>query len=187
MDEYGPVAEPHRFGDLLPLERGAVTLARRFRERTPMNFPPIRSNPALEAHWMSPALRLAGAGLPRGEHGRRLAARDGEEPQDLPGGDAQRGDAAPHLGREPPFRARGQPETGAGLADDLERFCDTYGSTIIAAVFVEPVAGSARGLVRRRRLWSGCAQSATGTASSSSSTIPGFGVSANHSPQRPSG
>ena len=42
---------------------------------------------------------------------------------------------------------RGQPETGVELADDLQRFCDTYGGTTIAAVFVEPVAGSTGVLV----------------------------------------
>ncbi|MHA1190552.1 MAG: aminotransferase class III-fold pyridoxal phosphate-dependent enzyme, partial [Alphaproteobacteria bacterium] len=33
---------------------------------------------------------------------------------------------------------RGQPEKGAELADDLQRFCDNYGASTIAAVFVEP-------------------------------------------------
>jgi len=37
---------------------------------------------------------------------------------------------------------RGQPERGADLADDLARFCATYGGSTIAACFVEPVAGS---------------------------------------------
>ena len=36
----------------------------------------------------------------------------------------------------------GQPEHGADLADDLQRFCALYGGENIAAVFVEPVAGS---------------------------------------------
>ena len=36
----------------------------------------------------------------------------------------------------------GQPEHGAELADDLQRFCALYGGENIAAVFVEPVAGS---------------------------------------------
>ncbi len=36
----------------------------------------------------------------------------------------------------------GQPETGADLADDLQRFCNLYGGENIAAVFVEPTAGS---------------------------------------------
>lgn len=42
---------------------------------------------------------------------------------------------------------RGQPESGAELADDLARFCETYGGSTIAAVFVEPVAGSTGVLV----------------------------------------
>jgi beta-alanine--pyruvate transaminase len=37
---------------------------------------------------------------------------------------------------------KGQPERGAELADDLQRFCTTYGGENIAAVFVEPTAGS---------------------------------------------
>ncbi len=37
---------------------------------------------------------------------------------------------------------RGQPEEGAELADDLLRFATTYGGENIAAVFVEPAAGS---------------------------------------------
>ncbi len=42
---------------------------------------------------------------------------------------------------------RGQPERGAELADDLQRFVETYGGATIAAVFVEPVAGSTGALV----------------------------------------
>ncbi|MEZ5730299.1 MAG: aminotransferase class III-fold pyridoxal phosphate-dependent enzyme [Burkholderiaceae bacterium] len=37
---------------------------------------------------------------------------------------------------------KGQPEHGAELADDLERFCQLLGGENIAAVFVEPAAGS---------------------------------------------
>ncbi|MBI2585560.1 MAG: aspartate aminotransferase family protein [Rhodospirillales bacterium] len=37
---------------------------------------------------------------------------------------------------------KGQPEHGAYLADDLERFAQTYGPATIAACFVEPIAGS---------------------------------------------
>lgn len=37
---------------------------------------------------------------------------------------------------------RGLPEKGAELADDLKRFCDTYGGSTLAACYVEPVAGS---------------------------------------------
>ena len=42
---------------------------------------------------------------------------------------------------------RGQPESGVELADDLARFCETYGGSAIAAVFVEPIAGSTGVLV----------------------------------------
>ena len=38
--------------------------------------------------------------------------------------------------------AKGQPEHGADLAEDLLRFCNLYGGENIAAVFVEPTAGS---------------------------------------------
>jgi beta-alanine--pyruvate transaminase len=37
---------------------------------------------------------------------------------------------------------RGQPETGADLADDLQRFVDLHGAETIAACIVEPIAGS---------------------------------------------
>ncbi len=40
------------------------------------------------------------------------------------------------------FIEDGRPRTGADLAEDLQRMCDTYGGSTIAAVFVEPVAGS---------------------------------------------
>ena len=52
-----------------------------------------------------------------------------------------------HTWNENELFVRGQPKTGAELADDLQRFCDTYGGTTIAAVFVEPVAGSTGTLV----------------------------------------
>ena len=37
---------------------------------------------------------------------------------------------------------KGQPEAGADLAEDLQRYCTLYGGENIAAVFVEPTAGS---------------------------------------------
>ena len=37
---------------------------------------------------------------------------------------------------------KGQPEHGADLADDLQRYCALYGGENIAAVFVEPTAVS---------------------------------------------
>ena len=42
---------------------------------------------------------------------------------------------------------KGQPEKGAHLADDLQRFVDMYGPESIAACFVEPIAGSTGTLV----------------------------------------
>jgi len=42
---------------------------------------------------------------------------------------------------------KGQPEHGRELADDLQRHCETYGGSTIAAVYVEPVAGSTGTLV----------------------------------------
>ena len=50
-----------------------------------------------------------------------------------------------HTGKTP-FE-RGQPHEGADLALDLERLCETYGGNTIAAVFVEPIAGSTGVLV----------------------------------------
>ncbi len=49
-------------------------------------------------------------------------------------------------GAGPPF-TRGQSETGADLADDLERMVALHGADTIAAVIVEPVAGSTGVLV----------------------------------------
>ena len=41
----------------------------------------------------------------------------------------------------------GQPETGAEIANDLERICNNFGSENIAACIVEPIAGSTGTLV----------------------------------------
>jgi len=46
--------------------------------------------------------------------------------------------------------SRGQPAYGAELADDLERLCSLHDASTIAAVIVEPVAGSAGVLVPPR-------------------------------------
>ncbi|MGI9332789.1 MAG: aspartate aminotransferase family protein [Gammaproteobacteria bacterium] len=43
--------------------------------------------------------------------------------------------------------SRGQPESGAELAEDLERIISMYGADTVAACFVEPVAGSTGTLV----------------------------------------
>ena len=42
---------------------------------------------------------------------------------------------------------KGMPETGADLADDLQRICENFGGSTVAAVFIEPVAGSTGTLV----------------------------------------
>ena len=42
---------------------------------------------------------------------------------------------------------RDQPATGKEMAEDLQRACDTFGGSTIAACFVEPVAGSTGTLV----------------------------------------
>jgi beta-alanine--pyruvate transaminase len=47
-----------------------------------------------------------------------------------------------HTGLPENRMIKGQPERGAELADDLQRFCQLYGGENIAAVFVEPTAGS---------------------------------------------
>jgi len=52
-------------------------------------------------------------------------------------------DHLPHTyNREHQAFSRGEPEWGAHLADDLERLIALHGDTTIAAVFVEPMAGS---------------------------------------------
>jgi len=47
-----------------------------------------------------------------------------------------------HTWNQDELFVKGQPENGAELANDLQRHCETYGGSTIAAVFVEPVAGS---------------------------------------------
>jgi beta-alanine--pyruvate transaminase len=59
----------------------------------------------------------------------------------------------------------GQPAHGAELADDLERLVALHDASTIAAVIVEPVAGSTGVLIRRPATCSACARSATSTAS----------------------
>ncbi len=68
--------------------------------------------------------------------------------------------------REQQAFSKGEPEWGAHLADELERIVALHGDTTIAAVIVEPMAGSTGRCCRRRRaICSGCARSATSTAS----------------------
>ncbi|MCC6468993.1 MAG: aminotransferase class III-fold pyridoxal phosphate-dependent enzyme [Alphaproteobacteria bacterium] len=47
-----------------------------------------------------------------------------------------------HTWQEETRFARGEPDKGAELADDLQRHVDLYGADTIAACFVEPIAGS---------------------------------------------
>ena len=78
---------------------------------------------------------------------------------------------AAHAPEGKPASRRGEGEHGADLADDLLRFVNLYGAENIAACFVEPIAGSTGCLVPPQGLSrSGCARSATRTASCSCST-----------------
>jgi adenosylmethionine-8-amino-7-oxononanoate aminotransferase len=61
--------------------------------------------------------------------------------------------------------SRGQPTVGAEYADALEALLAVQDPATVAAVIVEPITGSAASMRRRRAIWSGCAPSATGTAS----------------------
>ena len=56
---------------------------------------------------------------------------------------------------------RGQPQHGARLADDLEQLVQLHGADTIAAVIVEPVAGSTGVCRRRTAISTGCVRSAT--------------------------
>ncbi len=51
-------------------------------------------------------------------------------------------DHLPHTHMKENFFSKGQPEHGANLADDLERLVALHGAETIAAVIVEPMAGS---------------------------------------------
>ena len=69
------------------------------------------------------------------------------QPRDLSGRHARTSSccATPGTRRRPSPAA--SPSAAPELADDLQRFCETYGGATIAAVFVEPVAGSTGMLV----------------------------------------
>src|SRR3546814_11549731 len=49
----------------------------------------------------------------------------------------------------------GQPETGAELAEDLQRFVDLHGPDSIACCIVEPIAGSTGALIDRKSVVEG--------------------------------
>jgi beta-alanine--pyruvate transaminase len=61
---------------------------------------------------------------------------------------------------------RGEPEHGGDLADELERIVTLHGLETIAAVIVEPVAGSTGVLIPPKGYLKRCARSARSTASS---------------------
>ena len=65
---------------------------------------------------------------------------------------------------------RGEPEHGAELADDLERLVALHDASTIAAVIVEPVAGSTGVLIPPKGYLKRLPRSAPSTASCSSST-----------------
>lgn len=69
-----------------------------------------------------------------------------------------------HLPEKNAF-TKGQPEHGADLADELERIVALHGPETIAAVIVEPMAGSRACLSRRRAISNACASFAPNTAS----------------------
>ena len=61
--------------------------------------------------------------------------------------------------------SRGQPKHGAEFADELERLCALHDPSTIAAVIVEPVAGSAGVLVPPVGYLERLREICTGTAS----------------------
>ena len=83
------------------------------------------------------------ARLPRRQLRRHLGRRHGRQPQDVRHAcwAASTTSATPTTRRATPSRV-GQPEHGAELADDLERLVALHDASTIAAVIVEPVAGS---------------------------------------------
>ena len=97
------------------------------------------------------ALRVARAGLSRGQHRRHVAGRDGAEPRDLRGGDAERGDDPPHLGSGGDLHPRRAGEGGgargrpAAALRDLRRR-DDRGGLRRAGGGVDGHAGAAEGV-----------------------------------------
>ena len=68
--------------------------------------------------------------------------------------------------REQQAFTKGEPAWGAHLADELERIVALHDASTIAAVIVEPMAGSTGVLPPPRAICRSCARSATATASS---------------------
>jgi len=107
-------------------------------------------------------------GRERGYHGvasRHLRGRHGQQSQVLRHAAAGRGPPAPHARpRAQRLHAR-RTEWGAHLADDLERIVALHDASNIAAVIVEPVAGSTGVLIPPKGYSNACATSARSTAS----------------------
>ena len=136
----------------------------------------------------APAAHRPRARLSRRRLRRHLGRRHRHQPQvrsarALPGVDH-----LPHTyNRAEQAFSRGEPEWGAHLADELERIVALHDASTIAAVIVEPMAGSTGVLPRAEGLSAAAARrSATSTASCSSSTRSSPASAASATPSRPS-
>jgi beta-alanine--pyruvate transaminase len=75
-------------------------------------------------------------------------------------------DHLPHTyDREKQAFTKGEPDFGAHFADDLDRIVALHDGSTIAAVIVEPMAGSTGGLPAPKGYLKRCASSATSTTS----------------------
>ena len=90
----------------------------------------------------APAADRPRARLSRRRLRRHLRRRHGQEPQILRLAAGRRRPSAAHARSEHQAFSRGQPDHGAELADELERIVALHDASTIAAVIVEPVAGS---------------------------------------------
>ena len=85
-------------------------------------------------------------GRERGYHGVGFGGiscrRHGRQPQVVRHHAARRRPPAPHLRPRQQAFTKGEPEWGAHLADELERLVTLHDASTIAAVIVEPMAGS---------------------------------------------
>ena len=111
------------------------------------------------------------ARLSRRQLRRHLRRRHGQQPQVLRRAAAGRRSPAAHARpRAANAFTRGLPEHGAELADELERLVALHDATNIAAVIVEPVAGSTGVLIPPRGYLQRLREICTSTTSCSSST-----------------
>jgi len=70
---------------------------------------------------------------------------------------------------------KGQPDTGAELADDLERFCANFGGENIAACIVEPISGGKRRLGGKERCgWSATCRRVSGGCAGGGAACRGY-------------